>query len=740
MRKIYFLLVLVGLSASAQIVNIPDANFKNKLLVIGVDTNNDNEIQESEASAVTFMDVTGSNISSLEGISAFTGLTQLICQGNNLTTLDVGGLMNMELLLCSGNDLVTLDISNTNIKELYCESNALTSLTLSDSIRDLFCAGNQLSTLDLNHDFGYCWISNNPLVGDYIISASNLVKVSNTDISSAIVSNPTGSIIPDIEFSNNPQLVSLDLSGVHNLNGDTKIQNNPLLQYLNLKNGCPETASGGWAQLYLSLLPSLEFICGDDFDLANIMSLPIGSNPVISSYCGFTPGGDYNTVTGTVRLDASGNGCDADDAVVPQLAVKINSGAVERGKTFTNMQGGYTSYSVFSNPGGYNTILTPLFENLYYSATPATYTTSFIGYGNSATADFCIAPNGVHPDLEITLIPITVARPGFDATYKINYRNKGTETQSGTVSLAFEDDILDFVSANPTTDSQAANTLSWNFSNLAPFESREITLTLNVNSPLETPAVNIGDVLDFTAAVSAGTDETPADNTFEFDHVVVGSFDPNDKAVSRESIGIAQLGDYLYYTVRFQNTGNFYAENVVVKDMLSANLDLTTLQMVSASHPYRATLTNTNKLEFFFEGINLPAVGDDEPGSHGYVTFKIKPKSNLVVGNTIANDASIYFDFNAPIVTNTVTTTVTALGNPEVAANDFVVYPNPAKHTISIQAHTSIESVAIYNTLGQLVKTANRQTTIDISGLSPGSYFLQLVSSKGKTTKKMIKI
>jgi len=174
--------------------------------------------------------------------------------------------------------------------------------------------------------------------------------------------------------------------------------------------------------------------------------------------------------------------------------------------------------------------------------------------------------------------------------------------------------------------------------------------------------------------------------------------------------------------------------------MLSDNLDASTLQLVSASHPCRTTLTQSNKLEFFFEGIALPAVGDDEPASHGYVTFKIKPKNTLNIGNTIQNAASIYFDFNAPIVTNSLTTTVTSLGTGQVADAAFVLYPNPAKNTVSIESDATIDTISVRNALGQLVISLTGQTTVDISGLARGTYFLQITSSEGKATKKLIKL
>src|SRR3970282_504966 len=129
----------------------------------------------------------------------------------------------------------------------------------------------------------------------------------------------------------------------------------------------------------------------------------------------------------------------------------------------------------------------------------------------------------VRPDLEITLLPIQPARPGFDSKYKIVYKNKGNVTQSGAVNLKFNDGVLDLVVANPVISTQNLNNLSWNFTNLKPFETREITFALNVNSPTETPAVNSGFVLAYQVKITNATtdDETPIDNTFNFDQTVV---------------------------------------------------------------------------------------------------------------------------------------------------------------------------------------------------------------------------
>jgi uncharacterized repeat protein (TIGR01451 family) len=790
------LLVLLGISANAQIVNIPDANLKNALVnttcatlsnilpqdYVDVDANNDGEIQESEAAAIYSLALGNYEIASLEGIVYFTNLKALSATGNALTTVDLSNMPQLEIvkmadnqlttlsfnsglkhlevpnnllteinfpansmlqtLDCTENALTALDISTAHFLDaLYCHDNQLTSLIVCPEINSLYCSDNLLPSLDLSSTTGLLElnISNNQLTEIQIPPTVVILWMSGNLYTSVDLTMP---FLYGLECRNTP-ITSLTIPDFHAAAAEPlDIRDNANLQFINLKNLHTDyytgDSGGPFFYFYIQDNPNLEHICFDQTELDNaafLQTLADLNNPdlTFSSYCNFVPG-QTNTVSGNIRYDFEGNGCSGSDAVASGVGISFGVGSNVLGETYTNGLGNYVSYF------GLTQTLSPQVENPYYTVSPASYTATFTDYGNNETVDFCIMPNGVYRDLDIMIFPLSPARPGFDAIYKVHYENKGTETQSGTVSLVFEDYVTDFVSANPAIASQVEDLLSWDFVNLAPFESREIMLTLNVNSPLETPAVNIGHVLNFTANVSSDTDETPADNTFNYEQIVVGSYDPNDKIVSAEIIDLDHLDDYLYYTIRFQNTGTFYAENVVVKDMLSANLDLTTLQMVSASHAYRSTLTNTNQLEFFFDGINLPAVGDDEPGSHGYVTFKVKPISDLPIFAEIDNEANIYFDFNAPITTNLVTTMVYALGIPEFDTDAVVLYPNPVRNTLSIQSDATIETVSIYNTLGQLVKTVSGQTTIDVSELSRGSYIVQVTSDKGKANKKLIKL
>src|SRR6185436_13012980 len=112
----------------------------------------------------------------------------------------------------------------------------------------------------------------------------------------------------------------------------------------------------------------------------------------------------------------------------------------------------------------------------------------------------------------------------------------------------------------------------------------------------------------------------------------------------------------------FQNTGNDTAFNISVHDTLDSKLDWASIEMVTASHPYRLSITNGNQMNWKFDNILLVDSIHNEPKSHGYIVYRIKPKPTVQINDVIANSASIYFDFNSPVQTNTQLTTIKIAG------------------------------------------------------------------------------
>ncbi|KAB1157873.1 T9SS type A sorting domain-containing protein [Flavobacterium luteum] len=801
MRILYFLVMglLVFNGVNAQIVNITDSNFKAKLLKsdtntyialnslgkpIKIDANNDGNIQISEAQNVATLWISSSNIISLSGISSFSNLTDLDCESNKLVSLNLDGLLNLNKLRCSSNQLTSLDVKNLiNLESVVCRSNQLVSLNVDglSNLTELDCSGNKLVSLNLQGlvNLGTFYCSRNQLVSLNLEDLLNLVdlncganklvsldlsgklKISNLICSSNQLTSLdiSGLNIWYLECSNN-QLSSLNLGGIPSLYG--LYCNDNLLEFIDASNltflngltcnnnpNLKQISIKGSNKLNITSCnftnnPNLVYVCTNENKISEIVDY-FSKNGItgvnVNSYCSFNPGGTFYTIQGNTKLDNNNNGCDVADTNYPNLEFNILNGTVS-GSLIANTTGNYT----ISVQEGMQTI-TPVLENpSYFMVSPTNTVVTFPTQTSPFTQDFCITANGIHPDLEVAVLPITRTRAGFDAKYTIIYKNKGNQTQSGSVNLTFDDAVLDLVTANPLVTNQSVNNLSWNFTDLKPFETRKIELTLNVNSPTETPAVNNNDRLSFTAVINpVNEDEQPVDNSFVLSQLVVGSYDPNDKTcLEGATIPPSALGKYVHYMIRFENKGTAEAENVVVKDMIdTSKFDISSLVVTQGSHPFVTKISETNKVEFIFENINLPF---EDATNDGYVAFKIKTKPSLVVGDSFSNTASIYFDYNFPIVTNTATTSVLqSLGNQDFEFSTyFNVFPNPAKQVLNIDVKKQIElsSISIFNTLGQQVLVIpNTQLTkqVDVSNLKTGNYFIKVSSNKGSASGKFVK-
>ena len=174
-------------------------------------------------------------------------------------------------------------------------------------------------------------------------------------------------------------------------------------------------------------------------------------------------------------------------------------------------------------------------------------------------------------------------------------------------------------------------------------------------------------------------------------------------------------------------------------------LDENTIKVESASHTYVLDRVGNN-LTWKFDNIMLPVSVANTTTGKGYVTFKIKPKPGYAVGDIIPNTASIYFDFNPAIVTNTFQTEfVAALESESFVTDVFSVYPNPTTSILNILSkfNNTISEVNIYDLLGKQLlnkKMAVSTTEIDMTNYSPGLYLLEVVSENNqKSIHKIIK-
>lgn len=797
MKNLFYITLLFTAFANAQIVPIPDANFKAKLLsadvtnqiaygnggYMKIDVNEDGEIQELEAQAVDSLNVYNSNIIDLIGITSFNNLKKLDCSNNQIASLDLinnillaelfcssnllpnlnlNGLVNLTSIYCNGNQLTNLNLNGlSNLNILYVGQNFITSLSINGSetsLVNLSCDFNLLNTIDVSPyiNLQYLNCSNNNLNTLVVSTLENLVylncgsnQLATLDITSLVelthldISN---NFLTTIDVSNNSLLAnfkgasnlftSLNLNNNFNLYGIDVIQNTNL-EVLFINNGIFSNLPS-FSFLGLFNCPNLIYICVQEEGIGyvtNEVEINSGaSNVVINSYCSFTPGGNYNTINGLIQFDANNDGCDLSD--LPQLNIKINiNDGTNQGATFNNSAGNYTFYT---DAGSFE--ITPNVENpTWFTFSPTTATIPFADTNNnSTTQNFCITANGVHPDVEMVIVPITPARPGFDAVYKVVYKNKGNQTVQATINFNYNDTLLDFVSSSEVANGNANGAMSWIIPTLQPFQSGSIEIVLNVNSPMETPAVTINDVLVFTSFIDITTDENFADNAFTLNQVVVGSFDPNDiTCLEGDIISPSEIGNYLHYNIRFENTGTAAAENIVVKtEVNAADFDINSLQMLATSHN-AYTRIKGNKIEFIFENIML------DTGGHGNVLLKIRSKPSLVTGDMVSKKADIFFDYNFPIITNDAETVFQSLSNPIFEIDSSItVYPNPSKSVVNIKADSTIKSLQLYDIQGRLLQTNlidQTTTTLDISSKVSGVYFLKVISEKGIKAEKIVK-
>lgn len=381
-----------------------------------------------------------------------------------------------------------------------------------------------------------------------------------------------------------------------------------------------------------------------------------------------------------------------------------------------------------------------------YNVTPSSYSNLSVAVG-MVTYYFPVTVVQNYNDLAVTIVPLTAPRPGFTYQEKLLYTNFGNQNMpSGT--LTFTKDANVTITANTQTGTTpTANGFTYNFTNLAPFESRNITVTMQVPT---IPTVAMGQVLTNAASIVPLTgDLVLENNASSSSQIIINAYDPNDKMEShggRILHSTFTSNDYLYYTIRFENLGTASAINVRVNDVLNSQLDEATIRMISASHAYELDRVGNN-LTWRFNNIQLPVSVANSTIGKGYITFKIKPITGFAIGDIIPNTASIYFDFNPAIVTNTFNTQfVAALGIDQFENENFVFYPNPTSDIVTVSltnAETKIASIIVYDVLGKTIlssKAANINTqTIDLSHVNSGIYFIEVTTDSNlKVVKKLM--
>jgi uncharacterized repeat protein (TIGR01451 family) len=419
------------------------------------------------------------------------------------------------------------------------------------------------------------------------------------------------------------------------------------------------------------------------------------------------------TITGSVYYDFNKNNIkEANEPYANKFLVTSEKTGYSRSSVATN---GWFRNDV--DTGTYKT--TVKLSNAYYVSVPAEKQTLFTSLFQNDTVHFALQPVAGKRDVSISLIPVTPARPGFNAKYKLSFRNNGTDTIPNGGLLFIKDSRVTLISSAPAAGLVTGDSLLWAYAGLKPFDSYTIDIEVKLSAP---PTLNNGDTLRYKAFInsttgsSAAIDLTPLDDTAHIAQVVVGSYDPNDKqenVAGKIPLAKVAIGEDIQYLIRFQNTGTDTAFTVRITDTLDVKLNWNSLQMISSSHSYKMTVVDGNKISWTFPNINLPDSNVNEPLSQGYIAFRIKAKSNLTAGEYFQNKASIYFDYNLPVETNRTTTVVSTaiITNVRNLSNDdiqLLVLPNPTSGNFYLKLNgrlTGKFECSIIDLYGRVIQT-----------------------------------
>jgi streptogramin lyase len=381
--------------------------------------------------------------------------------------------------------------------------------------------------------------------------------------------------------------------------------------------------------------------------------------------------------------------------------------------------GGY--FGVTDNTGHYNipildsgeyTVIAHVNSNWLNGIYPDTTITVIAESTSSDTIDFAVQLVPDIEDVSVVATAVTAARPGFFLAYNLTVRNTGTIVADSLLVSMVTDAVLPIDSL--TGDyifSTDGDTVYWQIDSLQLGEQRmfNIYITVPANVAL------LGDMLTNIAEVTLPGDNFPENNRDTLRQIVTGSYDPNDKTATPAGVGsygyIPLETEQFDYLIRFQNTGNDTAFRIVVIDTLSSFVEVATFNTITASHPYSLEIKPQGVAVWTFNNILLPDSTTNEPGSHGFVRYSIRPKADVAYGDTIFNTANIYFDYNPPIITNTTVNTfydfAVGLVETESGQEQLIVYPNPSVDGFLVKTNENMYplTIELYTTDGKRILT-----------------------------------
>ncbi|MCB9355194.1 MAG: T9SS type A sorting domain-containing protein [Lewinellaceae bacterium] len=447
----------------------------------------------------------------------------------------------------------------------------------------------------------------------------------------------------------------------------------------------------------------------------------------------------FGLASGTLINDLGVPGCNGTTGIPFQMIRTLPSGALN----FTDGNG------VFQIPG----------PNAAFDIVPANYDPADIACPPGASYSVNPAPGTMISGLDFHFFnsnaidhrvrqrALRTSQPGYPYSLRLEVCNDGSSANSGTLQMDygnffgnlagvhFAQHPAAFVFVNES-NGIPDNTANFTFPGIAPGGCE--MLQVDFTTPTTT-ALNTAFITRATVSPQSG-DPTPDNNVSTIYNTVVGSFDPNSVFAFPARNGNPRDGGELLqnvdrtvsYQIVFQNTGNAPADLVTIRDTIDPNLNIASVRNVQATHDMKITVEGNNDvLVFHFPNINLPDSTSDYANSIGSVQYDIDLKPGLDIGTEIHKQAAIFFDFNAPVITNDNIlrlSSVTSTGTPAEKTGRLSIFPNPASGYFGFYTESAGE-MRLYNAMGAFI--SSRQVDaglqqIPTTDLPNGVYLVRL--------------
>lgn len=371
---------------------------------------------------------------------------------------------------------------------------------------------------------------------------------------------------------------------------------------------------------------------------------------------------DVQHISGHFFYDINSDGIkDSTEYGINSPSILSHSISPTSANNFINPTGGDPNF-YYSNSTSLATIYTVSSSatSVFSFSTPNSYSFTLDTLNNTIdTIKFGVYPNTIAPSFSNMIVsPFDSINCIYGQIIYNEIINTGTQNfvnnsikievdNNSTISTFNNDGLI------ISPDSVINSNYYYSFNNLDVFQSAISYFKLQPNTTV-TFGDTLSSIITTTCIDDLGTVLTQIDTAIR---IVSCSYDPNNKLSFHDNGNIEEdisLGEELEYVINFQNTGNAAAVNIKIQDTIANNIDLHSFQFINSSHLSSYFIDASNRLiTFYFNYINLPDSSSDEAGSHGFVKFKINALDNLDPRTEITNSASIYFDFNAPIYTNT---------------------------------------------------------------------------------------